>query len=279
MFRSTKSFILPVLGVIAVIPALGLAILEMDRPTAPRQPAAKLQSNPGVASVSVAAATDVLIDRPVQGTGKIEAEIVRIQQGLGSSRSRVGSLERLGWLFVAKARKDGDAGFYLRARACAEAMETADPTKHLDSLLLRGHIHHQLHQFSEAEAIARELVANRGNPFDYAMLGDALFDRGDLDGATAAYQKLMELRPGLPAYLRAGEMRWLHGEVEGCLDVMLMAVLADRRDNRKRKRGRSAGSLISSCSRIVSKSPKLRPNERFIWSQAISLLCPPKLAC
>ncbi len=222
MFRSIKFLALAALGLVVLLPVLGWAFLPSGQASRPVAKAAE----ESVAKVSASASTAVLIDQPVQGSGKLETEIARLQKVVNEKRQRAGALEQLGWLLVAKARQDGDAGLYLRARACADALEADDSAKPLDALLLRGHVHHQLHQFAEAEAIANELVSQRGNPFDYAMLGDARFDRGEIAGAAEAYQKLMELRPGLPAYLRAGEMRWLHGDVDGCLEVMLMAVRA-----------------------------------------------------
>ncbi len=172
------------------------------------------------------ASAEILLTAPVSGEGALEAKIRQMQQGVDDARLRPVALAELGWLFIAKARQDGDSGLFLRARAVAEALGSEFPRQRPDALLLQGHVHHQLHEFEEAKRIARELVASRGGPFDFALLGDALLDEGELEAAVDAYQKMMDLRPGLPAYLRAGEARWLRGDVKGSLKMMRLAASA-----------------------------------------------------
>ena len=80
-----------------------------------------------------------------------------------------------------------------------------------------------MHRFKEAEPLARALVAQRGAPFDYGLLGDVLMEIGRLDEAIGAYQKMMELKPDLHAYARAAHVRWLKGDVTGAVEAMRMA--------------------------------------------------------
>jgi len=94
------------------------------------------------------------------------------------------------------------------------------------SRLLRGHVLHNLHRFHDAELIARQLVAERGLSFDYALLSDALMEQGKLDQSVAACQKEMELKPGLEAYSRAANLRWLKGDLPGAIQAMEAAVRA-----------------------------------------------------
>ena len=93
-------------------------------------------------------------------------------------------------------------------------------------MLLRGHVLHNLHRFSEAETIARDLVSKRGLPFDYGLLGDALMEQGNLKEAIAAYQRMMDLKPGPQAYTRAAHIRWLKGDLDGARVLMRMAAQA-----------------------------------------------------
>jgi len=46
---------------------------------------------------------------------------------------------------------------------------------------------------------------------------------GRLDGAIAAYQKMVDLKPDATAYSRIAHVRWLKGDLNGALEVMRLA--------------------------------------------------------
>ncbi len=162
---------------------------------------------------------------PHEGTGKLDAEIRRFQEQARSGRNPDLALERLGWLFVQKARSSFDAGFYKLAEQCALALQSRRPDSP-EALLLRGHVLHNLHRFKEAEPLARELVARRGLPFDFGLLGDVLMEQGNLAEAIAACQKMVDLRPDLHSYARGAHLRWLKGNLTGAEKLMRMAASA-----------------------------------------------------
>ena len=91
-------------------------------------------------------------------------------------------------------------------------------------MLLRGHVLNSFHRFSEAETIARELVKQRVVPFDYGLLGDALMEQGRLGEAVAAYQRMVDLRPGLQSYSRIAHVRWLKGDLDGAIEIAQLMV-------------------------------------------------------
>jgi tetratricopeptide (TPR) repeat protein len=144
------------------------------------------------------------------------------------------NVESLGWRFVEKARRSYDPGFYKVAEQCAACVEslTAElpaekgKLKNAAALLLRGHILQNLHRFGEAQAIAVELAEKRGLAFDFMLLGDVLLEQGKLREATVAYQKLLDLKPGLQSYARAAQLRWLSGDTEGAIEMALQAAQA-----------------------------------------------------
>src|SRR5882724_1886965 len=74
---------------------------------------------------------------PHQGSGRVDQEIIRVQTELRRGKGLDSSLERLGWLFVAKARESFDAGYYKLAEQCALALE-AKQSNRFEALLLRG---------------------------------------------------------------------------------------------------------------------------------------------
>src|SRR5205809_5816027 len=75
----------------------------------------------------------------------------------------------------------------------------------------------------EAEKVGGELVALRGYAFDHGVLGDVLMDQDPLLDAADAYQRMVNLKPGLQSYSRAAQLRWLKGDLAGARDLMRMA--------------------------------------------------------
>ena len=192
------------------------------KPATIPQPAAAAAANP--LAVVLAAPT---------GDDRIDIEIRQRQEQIRSGRQPQLALERLGWLFVAKARTSFDPGYYKIAEQCALALEkqteeggVAHSNSVQAAMLLRGHVLHNLHRFKEAEPIARNLAAQRGSPLDFALLGDVLMEQGRLAAAVDAYQKMMDLNPDSRAYARVAHIRWLKGDLSGAIAAMQVAVEA-----------------------------------------------------
>ena len=162
---------------------------------------------------------------PNRGGESIDLEISRLQAEARDSTDASRVMERLGWTFVQKARISYDPGYYKLAEACAACIESSKRDAP-EALLLRGHVQNSLHRFKEAEAMARTLVASRGLPFDYGLLGDALMEQGALTEATGAYQTMIDMKPGPQSYSRAAHLRWLKGDLSGAIELMRMAANA-----------------------------------------------------
>src|SRR5262245_32901728 len=124
----------------------------------------------------------------IAATAGDDKDIARLQADLREQRAPARAAEQLGYRFISKARLTNDAGFYTiaeQAAACLDAVQPGDAA----TLLLRGHVLHQLHRFREAEAIARRLVALREFVLDFGLLGDVLMEQGRLGRSATAYQK------------------------------------------------------------------------------------------
>ncbi len=147
---------------------------------------------------------------PHKGSEALDLDIAELQDEIGEARRPESRLERLGWLFVAKARASNDSGYYSLAEQSAWCLESKQPDVPA-ALLLRGHILHQLHRFGEAEALARRLVEVRRAPFDYGLLGDVLLEQGNLTEAAEAYQNMVDLKPGLQVIQPGGSRSLAEG--------------------------------------------------------------------
>ncbi len=160
-----------------------------------------------------------------KGDGRIDQQIASAQGKARAGLNEFQSIERLGWLYVAKARESFDPGYYKLAEQCAFCLESRQP-RSPEALLLRGHVLQNLHKFIEAEPLARELVTRRGSSFDYGLLGDVLMEQGRLMEAAQAYQKMVNEKPDLQSYARISHLRWLKGDLAGATEVMRLAVSA-----------------------------------------------------
>lgn len=164
---------------------------------------------------------------PHRGDAPLDHRIRSAQAAVRDDEDRGASLAQLGRLFVAKARRCFDAGYYSLAGLCGEAMEEI-PGHAADAAFLRGVVAQAMHRFEAAEELARLAVAQRGGFEDHGLLGDVLLDRGALRAAGDAYQQMLDLKPCLQSYVRAGELEWRRGDVDGARTMFEM--------------GRSAGS-------------------------------------
>jgi len=163
------------------------------------------------------------------GSEPVDREIREWQSRLTNRTDIQPVVERLGWLFVSKARSASDPGFYKLAEQAASCIETMTPGAP-EALLLRGHVLHNLHRFHEAKPLAEQLVARRGIATDYGLLGDVRLEIGELESAIEAYQTMMDLQPGPAAYVRGAQVRWLTGDLAGAMELITMAAHAGGQD-------------------------------------------------
>jgi tetratricopeptide (TPR) repeat protein len=194
--------------------------------------AALITSN-SVASPDPAATPDlscdackiILLDPGSSEKAAVDGQIAQTQANIKSRVKTEAQIERLGWLFVEKARLNNDPGFYKLAEQCALCLDTIQSNSP-EALLLKGHVLHSLHHFKEAEPLALELSKRRGMAADFGLLGDVEFDEGKIPEAAAAYQKMVNLRPELQSYSRVAQVRWILGDLTGAVEAMSMAAQA-----------------------------------------------------
>ncbi|AMY08461.1 tetratricopeptide repeat protein [Luteitalea pratensis] len=169
--------------------------------------------------------TDACAAALAPGSGRSDRDraITQAQQQAGARGATRDAFERLGYLYVARARVANDPGDYTLADLAAGCLESRYPGD-AGALLLKGHVLHQLHRFSEAERIARTLVARRTVVLDYGLLGDTLMEQGRLAEAAEAYQRMLDLKPFYQSYTRAAHLRWLRGDLEGAIESIRLAI-------------------------------------------------------
>lgn len=72
----------------------------------------------------------------------------------------------------------------------------------------------------------RALAADPDNASAHGLLGDALLELGDEDGAAPHYQAMLDLRPDLASYSRAGQLLYRRGDLVAAIRLMQLAIEA-----------------------------------------------------
>lgn len=161
------------------------------------------------------------VARPGAGTQE------RIDVLRANRRARPGSpglLAELGNAELQGVRETGDPSGYRRAdRAFALALQR-DP-RHVDAMVGKATLEMARHHFREGLVYARRAVAlapEAAGPLP--VLVDALVELGRYDEADRTLQRLLDRKPGLPAYARASYLRELRGDLRGAVSAMRFAV-------------------------------------------------------
>lgn len=135
---------------------------------------------------------------------------------------------RLAQVMMQLALETGDEPRFVPEadRLLDEALER-DPD-HYYAQTLRAALDNKLHRFEDARDLSRRLIERYPqHAFTHGTLIDALVELGEYEEAVRASDRMQAMRPGLPAYARASYLRELHGDSEGAIAAMRLAVDAE----------------------------------------------------
>jgi tetratricopeptide (TPR) repeat protein len=160
----------------------------------------------------------------VRGSSRAERRIQALVHRVRALPSSDDGFIMLGRAWVRRARESSDPGYYLHAEACADVVLERSPAN-LAAKNLRGLVELNRHEFARARATAEAIVAI--DPRDataWGTLSDAALELGDFESAVQAVDRMLEQKPGLPAYSRAAHLRWLKGDEGGAVKVIRLAI-------------------------------------------------------
>ena len=136
----------------------------------------------------------------------------------------------LAQLFINEARITGEHGHYYPSGLQVLddiILSKADEDIRFRTLSTRAGILLSLHDFAAALETAEQAVAiNPYNAQIYGALVDANLELGRYEQAVAMADKMVSIRPDLRSYARVSYLREIHGQVEGAIEAMEMAVAA-----------------------------------------------------
>ncbi|MDQ3091841.1 MAG: tetratricopeptide repeat protein, partial [Actinomycetota bacterium] len=136
------------------------------------------------------------------------------------------SLAQRGDAELQRARETADPGSYERAEALFRRALGRDP-RNVDATIGMGTLALARHDFRGAlrhGESAHRLAPGLARP--YAVLVDAQVELGDYEAAGRSLQEMIDLRPNLASYARVSYFRELHGDLEGAIEAMELAVSA-----------------------------------------------------
>jgi len=132
----------------------------------------------------------------------------------------------LGDAYLQKARESGDPAYYSRADRSFDAALRRD-ARNFDAVLGAGTLAGLRHDFGEQ--LRRGLEAHRLMPqliAAYPVIADAQIELGRYGAAERSLQRLLDLKPNLTSYARVSYYRELHGDLDGAIEAMRLAVSA-----------------------------------------------------
>ncbi|MFC4070478.1 tetratricopeptide repeat protein [Actinoplanes subglobosus] len=160
-----------------------------------------------------------------QPVDRLAQRIARTQQQLRDVPGDWPGWAALGAAYLEQARITADPGLYPKAEEAARRSLTLRPDGNGDGLVVLGALANARHDFATARDQAREALAvNDHDAEAYGVLADALTQLGDAPAATAAVQRMLDLRPGLAAYARASYDLELRGRVTEAETLMRQAL-------------------------------------------------------
>ena len=138
---------------------------------------------------------------------------------------------KLAEVFILEARVTGEHGHYYPAalQVINDALaKTKEPNDlRFRALSMKAAVMLSQHEFEKALICGKEaLKINAHNAQIYGVMTDALVEMGRYEDAVAMADKMISIRPDLRSYSRVSYLREIHGDVDGAIEAMEMAVSA-----------------------------------------------------
>lgn len=153
----------------------------------------------------------------------------------------------LGSAYLDEAVATADPAFYDKAEGALQQSLTIRPKENAAALTGQAALAAARHNFSSALKLARASQhLNAYSAANQGVLVDALVELGRYDEAEVELQRMVDLRPSVPAFTRVSYFRELHGDVRGARSALEQADAFASRANDKAFIARYLGELAFS---------------------------------
>jgi len=131
----------------------------------------------------------------------------------------------LGSAYVEQARALANPAYYPQAQGALDRSVQLQPDGNAAALVGLGALANARHDFAAARRYAADAVAlSPANVEAHGVLADATTQLGDTAAATAAVQRMLDLRPGVASFTRASYELELHGRTDDARAAMQRAL-------------------------------------------------------
>lgn len=202
-------------GLVATVGIVGLVLLAVELLVGSPQAAPRPDSSQSVMA------------NAQSGTDRLDAAIARTQERLRQLPGDYVTWAALGSAYLEKSRITADPTLYAKAEEALTESLSVGPDENPAALTGLGAIANARHDFGKARELAQQALAI--NPFDadaFGVLADAETQLGNAEAATEAIQRMLDLRPALPALTRAAYDLEQHGRITEAQDLMNRALTA-----------------------------------------------------
>lgn len=136
---------------------------------------------------------------------------------------------QLAQLYIREARVTGEHGHYYPAALAIldDALTDSELTDDMKFLALttKAGVELSLHEFADALKTGNAAaLLNPSNAQIHGVLVDANVELGNYDKAIKLSDKMISIKPDIRSYSRVSYLREIHGDVEGSIEAMTMAV-------------------------------------------------------
>ncbi|MEO8357583.1 MAG: tetratricopeptide repeat protein [Chloroflexota bacterium] len=165
-----------------------------------------------------------LVNSSSRATTSTDALIASLQDRLRENPEDWQSYSQLGLAYLQKARETGDPTYYLKTDEALEEALSLQPNDYV-SVSAKGALALARHDFSAALQWGEQAThLNPDRAYAYGVTADAQIELGRYEAAIQTLQTMVDLRPDMSSYSRISYIRELHGDVDGALEMMQLAV-------------------------------------------------------
>ncbi|GAA0725519.1 hypothetical protein Drose_17705 [Dactylosporangium roseum] len=170
--------------------------------------------------------TATFVDRPPVSTG-LAASIDAYQERLRTVPGDWTTWAALGEAYLEQSRTGADPAYYPKAEGALRKSLEVRPAGNEPALAGLGALANARHDFAGAKRHAQQaLVVNPYSATAYGVLADAETQLGHPAEATAAVQRMLDLKPGLSSYTRGSYDLEQHGRRTEAIALMERALEA-----------------------------------------------------
>jgi tetratricopeptide (TPR) repeat protein len=156
---------------------------------------------------------------------QVQQNFADLMKVVGTNPDDIGARIKLAGVYIQEARVTGDYVYYDKAamKYVEEVLEK--DSLHFEALAFKSLLYLSQHHFTEGLAIAEKAKnINPHNAFIYGILTDGAIETGNYKMAIEHADKMISIRPDIRSYSRISYLREIHGDHDGAIEAMKLAV-------------------------------------------------------